>query len=287
MKKTSALIGICLLLNAGLFGAGQLVKVTSQTLDGWQVSGTDLSSLAGQSDLTLPAGAQLSCSLAPGVLAVQIVSQPFFGSDPGNCPSLEVGPASLVFARDNGMGQLVLIVGNGTPTALPVQIPLGPDARSAQPLDLTLSFDSASGQITVVVPGQPLVSISGAASGSAIEVAVAAGNSANWTIGSFDVLVASPDASGNSGNAPNTSAGQKSDSSVGDKGSNAPVSLITPPPAGGGHPVSATGGPALITAAHQPSSAAHASLQIFTPPSVRSRPVQLAPAQAQGTATSK
>jgi hypothetical protein len=290
MKKIPVFFGIWTLLTAGLFGRTQSFEVTRQALDAWQISGTELSSLAAQSELILPAGAQLSRSFAPGVVTVHLVSKPFFGSDPGDCPSLEVGPASLAFVRDNSEGKLALIVGNGTPAALPVAIPLGEDGRSAQPLDLTLSFDGASGLVTVTIPGQPLLSVSGAASGSAVEVAVAAGTQIAWPIGSLEVVVSTPDSPIASGNAADSPASATSLSSAGIKSGDASASSSNPPTTGASHLVPAVGSTAP-TVASQPSASATASatLQVFTPPSVRWRPAPFVSAQTQptGAATGK
>jgi hypothetical protein len=288
MNKTSALFGICTLVTARLFGAGQIVEVTPQTLSGWQVSGAEFASLAGQADLTLPTGAQLSSSFASGYVAGHLVSRPFFGATPDDCPSLDVGPASLAFTRNNNVGQLVLIVGNGTPTVLPVQIPLSASGCSAQPLDVTLSFDNARGLATVAIPGQSLTSVSAAANGSAIEVAVAAGASTDWPLAGFDVVSAAPEGSGAPGNAASTPAAQVGNYSAGSKAANAPVSSLAPRPAGGSGLLSAAGGPASTAASQAPfSTRAHASLQVFTPPSARFLPALLAPAQPLVIATSK
>ena len=288
MKRILVLLGSCSLLAAGLFGVGQTVKVTPQTLDSWQICGAAASSLADQSELTLPVGAQLSCSFAQGVVAVHLRSQPFFGTDPAGCPTLEVGPGSLAFTRDNNAGKLVLIIGNGMPMALPVPIPLGENGRSAQPLDITLGFDSMRGLVTVTIPGQSLAPVSGSASGSTVEVAVTAGTNTDWPLGSFDVVLATPDSPSASGDGATTSASQKSGSALGDKGSDAPVSAATLQRSGASHVVLATGGPDAIAASQSlPAATAHASFEVFTPPSVRWRPAQLPSAEPSRTASGK
>jgi hypothetical protein len=290
MKKIPAFLGITALLSAVLSGSTQLFESTQQALTGWQVSGTEPSSLTARSGLTLPAGAQLSRSFAPGVVTVHLISQPFFGSTPADCPSLEVGPASLAFVRDNDEGELVLIVGETTQAALPAPMLLGEDGRSAQPLDLALSYDSACGLVTVNVPGQPVLSVSGASSRSAVEVAIEAGTKTDWILGSFDVAVKTPDSSSAPDNAADSSAGGKRDPSATGKSSDAPASASSAPVASAGHLATASEGttPKLATQPPAPA-AARASLEIFTPPSVRLQPAQTPPGktEAVGPASAK
>jgi hypothetical protein len=290
MKQNPALLGIWTLLTAGLFGSPQLFEVNAQSMDGWRTNGADRSSWGAQGKLTLPVGAQLSRSFGPGLVTVHLVSQPFFGSDPADCPSLEAGPASVAFVRDNTGGKLVLIVGQGAPMALPTPIPLGEDGRSAQPLDLTLGFDSAGGLATVIVSGQQLPPVSCPASGSAVEVAIAAGTKIDWPLGSFDVVVTTPDSSSASGGATQASASQTSAAQAGSGSGRASATSPTPPPGGPGRLAAAIGGTtAGVASPPAASTKAPATLQVFTPPSVRLRPAALASAHTQptGTATTK
>ncbi len=89
----------------------QTVSLTPQNLDGWSVSGADKSALTKDTQLTLPAGAQLGHAFERNAVIVHAVSHPAFSSSETEWPILSVGPAALALAQKDSAGKFVLVVG--------------------------------------------------------------------------------------------------------------------------------------------------------------------------------
>jgi len=141
----------------------------------------------------------------------------------------------------------------------------------------------------VVIPGQPVPLLSAPPSTAAVEVAVAAGGDSEWSFGSFEVVVTTPESPRESGDAANASVAGTAASSTSGKPADAAVASAARSTTGAQSLGTLSGGIASTAAAKSISPGAALSLEFFTPPSVRLHAARLAPAQtaSSGTATNK
>lgn len=133
---------------------------------------------------TLPAGSELVRSYDADRVAVQVVSQPFFGATSAEWATLEVGPASLAFLREKN-GGAVLLLGD-QPLALPDALALGPDGRSAAPFSFELSYDRAQA-LAILAVGAQTFRVPAAAPPGPLTVVLAAGAGAEWRLDNLQI----------------------------------------------------------------------------------------------------
>lgn len=256
------------LLVSGMSGATSKFTVTAQTLAGWQTAGTEISALAGQDQMVLPAGAQLFRSFPAGLVAVHLICRPSFAGAFSECPLLQVGPVSMVFLRAGGGGKLLLVLDHSTPATLPIEVKLDEDGGSSQLLDIILSSDSARGLATATVSGDSFSLDLGSASEEPVSVALSSGTRTAWPLASMEVTVTTPDNLG----APDDTVG--SADGVGGTAT-APEHSSAASPAWAlttsntGNAISATGSGASGGKNSPASPKSAPTFEVFTPPSVR------------------
>ncbi len=183
MRISIILIGLT--LTSGLLSAKQIMSVTPQTLAGWTIVGAEASALAGQPELTLPAGAQLARSFDNGELAVQLKTRPVVGVNESDWPTVELGTTALIFSRNGAVGKLLLSVGGQTPQPLPIEFTLDAQDRSKELLVITLSRQGSS--VSVETAGQILQFKVGPDDSRGLEIVASAGASTPWTFQSLTV----------------------------------------------------------------------------------------------------
>lgn len=151
----------------------------------WAVSGSQTfrDGIAG-APFDLPAGGELFRAVDTDRLSLRILSQPFFGAEPANWPSIEIGAASLTFVKEPGGGTLVLF--GDRPLRPAATIPLGADGRSRTPLDLTLSFDRTRRMGSLLLDGA-VYSVDTAEKPGPIDIVVSAGDGAAWPIATMEL----------------------------------------------------------------------------------------------------
>lgn len=175
LKRFSCLFAVSLLPLA--------VQQASATTE-WQSTGTVTVSAAAPT-VVLSAGAQLTQSNTTGEVSVRIVSRPYFSLEPSGWQSLEVGPASLTFVRDEAAGAMVLL--GDRPLSLPFGIQLDSEGRSITPLDLVLRYSVSQSEAALLIENQTITLQATATPGAALEIALTAGATASWTIDLVEV----------------------------------------------------------------------------------------------------
>ena len=221
-----------------------------------------MQALSAQTQLSLPANAQLVRTFPSSKIALQIVTQPMIGEKSGDWPVLELGAASLVFSRNGSTGKLILVVGDQTPRDLPITYGLDANGRSLGVL--TISFSRNGNELTVESANQKLQFPADPAAGLTTEIVASAGASQSWSLQNFSVLVGSvdpvplPDFASGPTSVQKTAAAVAVDFSVGGNGPT-PADIIS----------------AALAAKNgrTPKASAPANdgttLEIYTPPSVR------------------
>ena len=247
---------LAIVLSLPLSASAQILNVTPQTLDGWKVSGGDKNALSSQTQLTLPAGAQLSRDFPKSAVIVHLVTQPAFSEDATEWPIIGVGPVALTIIRKDGQGQLMLVIDETTVKELPWSVPLDKQGSTA---DLVLAYDPQSG--TGLVSYQERMQVFDApASTRPSEVWLSAGDKSPWPLVSMEVVLLSNNSQ---------STGQYGDSGSASAKQNSAAKLLTAvdgllgKAGAGGVPVATT-----IDTAKTPSVNTISTLEVFTPPSV-------------------
>lgn len=190
MRISTLVLGLT--LSASLLLAQQTLSVTPQTLAGWTLVGAEAANLAGQSSLTLPAGAQLARRFSNDDFSLQLKTRPVVGSSEADWPVLELGKVALVFGRNGPTGRLTLVLGSNAPQPLPFEFALDAEDRSKASLLVTLARDGSA--VSVQFSGRTLqFPVNRDASGP-LEFVASAGASHAWTIENLTVtgIVAEP-----------------------------------------------------------------------------------------------
>ena len=172
-------------LSSGLLSADQSVSVTPQTLTGWTIVGADANTLAGQSELTLPPGAQIARAFDGGTLSLRLATRPSVGAKAEDWPVVELGSAALIFGRNGATGRVLLSLDGEAPQPLPLEFALDEEDRSKELLTLTLSRQGS--RLSVEISGQTLQYFAKPAPSGGLEIVVSAGVSHGWTVGSLSV----------------------------------------------------------------------------------------------------
>lgn len=267
MRTLSFLFALSLSLATALsLEARQSLALTPRTLAGWNLTGADARELAQQSELALPAGAQIARTFAAGNLTLEVSSLPAIGQKPGDWPVLELGSAALVFSRHASTGKLVLVLGEDAPLELPFRFPLDAEGRSLGPVGVVLAREGAS--INLTVAGQTLRLPTDAVATDPTPVVISSGSSQPWSLPLVELT-------GGANGAP------PADASPGAASSANPDAPRAAPSGGMG---AALGLPADIAAPapriadtdrlrleglRAPAAASDGSLEVFTPPAVR------------------
>jgi hypothetical protein len=188
----AAIFFICLsAFAAGLGLAQQKLSVIPQSLADWTIVNADRQAMAGQSELTLPAGSQLVRSFEAADITVELTTRPVIGTDASDWPELDLGSASLVFARNGTAGRLVFVIGNEVPLELPFDFALDADGRSTEPL--TVTFGRNSSGFIVGYSGQTLQFPVEVGTGPAVEIVASAGMTQPWPFAKLAVTVGRKD----------------------------------------------------------------------------------------------
>ncbi len=174
-----------------LRAATQTITVTPQTLAGWTVVGTDFRSLIPQTELTLPAGAQLARIFDSANLSLQFTSQPLLGENIADWPVLEIGHTALVFTRSGLMGKLSVVLGDQAPQELPFSFDLDDEGRSIAPL--TLGFSREAAGVRIVTDNQSWSFPFKQSPESSLEIVLSAGATQPWSFSPLEVTVTSLD----------------------------------------------------------------------------------------------
>jgi hypothetical protein len=253
----------------------QLITVTPQTLDAWEVTGADKTALTRQTQLVLPAGTQISRKFSANAVILHLITRPVFSGSSSEWPMLSVGPAALSLVRQDAQGRLVLVIGEDAVVDLPWSVPLEP---AGAPVDLVLAYDSLTGEGLISMQDE-LDTFKGMAGAGSLNVVLAAGNKSAWPQDLMELAIfssgADDAASGNT--MPGKDSGRPADAAnlksaveklLGVKAAGDPQNGVVP------------GEPQLT-----PTARAVSLLEVFTPPSVRSskrEQVSAAIAKAQG-----
>jgi|ERR1035437_9239813 hypothetical protein len=191
MKKFTFVL--CLFsIVAGLQAGEQTLQVTPQSLDDWAVTGADKSTVSQAAALAVPAGAQLWRRFDVDRVVVQFKAQPVFGAAAEDFPTLEAGPAALVFSREGTEGQVVLVMGDTPPVLLPFPIKLNIDGSSVGPVDVQLAYERTTGNVVVAGFGQELHYVTGTST-TPVEVVISAGAHAALALQNLTVRLVTPD----------------------------------------------------------------------------------------------
>jgi len=250
---------------SSVLGAAQPpISVSAQTLAGWTVFGADSQALAAQSDLSLPAGAQISRVFSADGLSLQITSSPQFGAVPADSPVLEIGTAALVFVQNGNTGKISLVVDDNAPVPLPFTFALDANGRSLAPL--TLNFARQDGVVSVASGGQSQSFPVAPVTGSVLEIVVSAGADHDWPLDQLTVTLLANNVvvpAMNNGNGQADSTKAKSDTPT-TAGAAAP-----PKSAGAVNGATTNGGPAAAGNARAATPAPALTLEVFTPSPIR------------------
>ena len=174
-----------------LLPAQQTITVTPQSLTGWTITGADPQVLAKQSELTLPAGAQLAQTFNATDVSLQVTTSPLIGENAADWPVLELGTTALVFARNGIAGKLLLVIGDNAPQPLPVSFALDADGRSSEPI--TIALARQGGVISVTFADQTQQFPAAAASALNTEIVASAAATQSWSFALLEVTPTSVD----------------------------------------------------------------------------------------------
>ena len=244
-------------LGLSLGAVERTLSVTPATLEGWTIVGADKLAVASEPSLTLPAGAQLSRQFPNSAVILRMVTHPEFSAKATEWPIAGVGPLAVAIVRKEAEGQLVLVVDETTAVDLKWSIPL--EAKPA-PIDLVLAYEPASGTGLVSFQGQAKLFDVAPATGST-DVWLSAGEKFAWPFDELLVQIFSPDtaesdAAGTGSKTPGkeTAAEQLK----------AAVDHLLASGAGG-----TIAGPAPVAVVDTATQSPVSTLEVFTPPSVR------------------
>jgi len=176
------------LIGALLFAAfGKLAAQEEPAifLTNWRTAGNAVLVDSSEGAILLPAGSELSREYTATLLALRIVSRPYFGAAATDWASLGIGPASLSFIRDGKGGGLVLL--GDKPLSLPYVIEIGEDGRSRQPLDIIFSYDRLDGMAQLDLDGQRF-NVAAPSPGNISEAIVSSGSLSAWSIQTLEVF---------------------------------------------------------------------------------------------------
>lgn len=191
-RTRSTLIALALVLGAASVQAAQTLKVSSDALAGWILTGADLDAMSRFPSLALPSGAQLARSFQARGLGINLAARPVFGDAPEEWPVVQIGTNAIAFIRSGDRGALVLLIGTQSPIALPFSFAL--DEQGRMPDDLQLAFVVNDDTVGVSAQDQMATYPIGVAEGSAIEVALAAGRNYDLPVSSLEIVVLAPTA---------------------------------------------------------------------------------------------
>jgi len=178
-------------LLAGLTGAVLTLSLhaqpglTAQALAQWTTTNGVQSSTTSPGEILLPVGGEISRTLDADMIALHLRSQPFFSSAPEGWPAVEIGPASLIFLRDQSGGGMVL-AGNQL-LLLPFTVALGADGRSEKPLDITFSYNRIANAGTLRFDGSTYDVPADPTDSGPVRIAVFSGKVASWTLESLEL----------------------------------------------------------------------------------------------------
>ena len=164
-------------------------SLTAATLAAWTSTGAAPVVNPRSGAVLLPVDGEISRTLDADNISLHLRSQPFFNAASEGWPTVEIGPAGLIFMRDKNGGGLVL-AGNQL-LLLPFTVALGADGRSQQPMDFTFSFNRTTSTGTLLLGGSTYNVPADSAGSGPVRIAISAGSSAPWTLDSLD-LTASP-----------------------------------------------------------------------------------------------
>lgn len=250
-------------------------SATPSTLAGWSVAGAELSAVLGQTELTLPANAQLLRSCRATEVSLQLSTQSVLDGKAESWPVLELGDAALVFVRSGGNGRLVLVLGEQAPRDLPITFALDDKGRSIDAL--SVGFARSGDVVSVSASGQILKFPAGLISADqSLPIIVSAGAEVPWgfqrlalTVVSVDPVVAPTAAIVSPSPAPAPANGN--------------FHASAPPPWGGRFTSSASARRMVAPLAATPAAgeAGRRVLEIYTPPAVRQSRAELVRAAVQ------
>lgn len=181
------LLGLVSALEANV----QEINVTPATLADWQVTGANRDELQTQAILKLPAGSEISRTFSSGTVVLHSVSRPHFGSSTEDWPVVQVGPTALALIRRGVHGELVLLVGEQV-SPLPFEVLLDANGNVLQLLEVTLGYNPTA-HVGVVAFGDQALSFKATTEGSAVEIAVSAGEKTPWGQESLQVQIIGSD----------------------------------------------------------------------------------------------
>lgn len=171
------------------FATTSTENIESKTIFAWTATDGTTTVDSKSGTITLPTGAQLSRRFAADQVEVHLVTRPVFSATPASWASLEIGPVSLSFVRDEKGGGMVLLADE--PLALPFALPLDAEGRSVTALDFSLTYDGRLQTATLAI-GEANFDVEATTSSSAtIEVALAAGSAKPWLLEKVEVRLTS------------------------------------------------------------------------------------------------
>jgi len=170
----------------------QVYKITPASLADWGF--TDIGSALNPSEpsLTLPARAQLVRSFGNGTVVLHAVSWPNFSKTEVDWPILVVGPLAVVFKLEKGAGQIVIVGSDGSIQPISDAVAVDSSGRSAQPLDIVVAYDPATGA-SVFSYSDQFRSLQFGTSNDAVEVVISAGATLSWVQESLEVVIFTED----------------------------------------------------------------------------------------------
>jgi hypothetical protein len=185
MKSASLLLLLATGFICSVIAGETQIKVTSDTLSEWKANGVEVAAKGETPALTLPVGTEISRVFSRGMVAVHLVSRPYFARDNSGWPILIVGPAALVFKREGDVGQLVLTSLGGKLQVVSESLSLDAAGSPRESLDVMLAYDPASGTGFVGI-GNELRSFQSDYS-VPMEVILSAGNDKPWQLDRVEV----------------------------------------------------------------------------------------------------
>lgn len=185
------------------------------------------------------------------------MSWPTFAVAAEDWPILELGSALLAFVRDGDEGKLVLVIGEKQPEMLPYSFKVDAEGRAIEPVELEVSLHAKGVSVSCAgeVHGFPYESGS-----SKWALTVSSGASQTWAFDRF--TIETPDATDTASEAGRT--GRDGPKTAKDK----PPSKPQAGEGVGGSGTQSTGAGSASDPARLAAGAG--SLEVFTPPSVRS-----------------
>ncbi|MBP6865168.1 MAG: hypothetical protein KBC32_07825 [Candidatus Didemnitutus sp.] len=185
-----------------VFGTAILLLVLSGPLEGvavqppraeetpWSASSGEVR--GGKDGIAIRAGVSLSHQFRGPGIRLRTVSRPFFSDASDAQPSVEFGQASVSFVRGSHGAGLVLLGQDGA--ELRLEVPLGGDGRSADPLEILFVGGSQGEGLVVRVHEQAGYVGTAPVPDAGMDVVISAGAAMDWTFTTLEISeVTDPD----------------------------------------------------------------------------------------------